>query len=202
VTIVSPDPADIETLSEVIADAFHTLAPSRWLIPDPVARRKLFPRYFRLYVEHALACGLVHTTPDRTAVALWLPAGDGTPEPEPAYQERLLAITGPWTGRFRAFDSALEQNHPSSPPHEHLAVIAVRPGRQGRGTGSALLQAHLAALDRDQRPSYLEASSAHSRQLYRAHGYSDHGPPIRFARNVHMYPMWRPPLTPDQGSTP
>ena len=53
---------------------FFDLPPSRWLVPDPAARRAIFPSYFRLYVEHALACGLVHTTPHHDAVALWLPA--------------------------------------------------------------------------------------------------------------------------------
>ena len=67
----------IEVLSQVIADAFFPLAPCQWLIPDPAARRDILPGYFRMYVEHAMADGLVHTTPGRdAAVAIgWRAAG-------------------------------------------------------------------------------------------------------------------------------
>jgi hypothetical protein len=65
----------------VAAAAFHDLAPSRWLIADPEARSAIFPGYFRLILAHAMAAGLVHTTPGRDAVALWLPAGPGVPGP-------------------------------------------------------------------------------------------------------------------------
>ena len=62
-------------LSQVIADAFFDLAPCRWLIDDLAARREIFPGFFRMYVEHAMADGLVYTTAGRTAAALWIPTG-------------------------------------------------------------------------------------------------------------------------------
>jgi hypothetical protein len=37
-------------LSQVIAEAFHDLPPSHWLIADPDVRRRVFPGYFRIYV--------------------------------------------------------------------------------------------------------------------------------------------------------
>jgi hypothetical protein len=46
-------------------------------------------------VEHALAVGVVHTTPDRSAVALWLPAGAGGAGPPAGYDARLAALTAP-----------------------------------------------------------------------------------------------------------
>jgi hypothetical protein len=46
--IVRAGEADIETLSQVIAEAFFPLAPSRWLIPDDAARRAIFPGFFRM----------------------------------------------------------------------------------------------------------------------------------------------------------
>jgi len=190
--LVRADQSDADQLSHVIADAFFDLAPSLWLIADPAVRREIFPGYFRIYVEHALTAGIVHTTPGRTAAALWLPAD----APPPAdYEARLTAATAPWTSRFTAFDEALDRHHPAGTPHRHLAILAVRPDRQGRGTGTALLRAGHAALDADAIPAYLEASSSRSRDLYLAHGYTlrpgapyhlpDGGPP--------MWPMWRPP---------
>ena len=65
--VITAGPADADTLSDLIAEAFFHLPPSRWLIGDPAARRAVLPSYFRIYVEHALATGIVHTTPGRTA---------------------------------------------------------------------------------------------------------------------------------------
>jgi hypothetical protein len=77
-------PADLDVLGEVIATAFHDLAPSRWLIADPTARSAIFPGYFCLLVAQAMAAGW-HTIPGRDAVALWLPAGPGTTGHWPGY---------------------------------------------------------------------------------------------------------------------
>src|ERR1035437_6291207 len=191
-SVVIADGTSVGVLSQVIAYAFADLAVSRWLIPDPAARRRIFPGYFRLSVEHALAAGVVCTTPGQDAVALWLPAGEQPAPPPEGYDERLAAITGPWIDRFRTFDQALEVRHPAGLAHHHLAMFAVRPDRQGHGTGSALFRAHHAALDRDGTPAYLEASDLRTRRLYRAHGYADCGAPLTFPGAV-MYPMARQP---------
>jgi GNAT superfamily N-acetyltransferase len=193
--VVLADETCIGVLSQVIASAFADLAVSRWLIPDPAARHEIFPGYFRLYVEHALADGLVCTTPARDAVALWLPASQEPAPPPEGYDQRLAAVTGPWIGRFRTFDQELDRRHPTGTAHHHLALLAVRPDRQGHGLGTALLRAHHAALDRDQIPAYLEASDLRTRRLYRAHGYAACGGPLVLPGAV-MHPMWRQPSTP------
>ena len=198
--VVPADAADLDTLGQLIADSFADLAPSRWLITDPDARRAILPGYFRMHVEHALANGQADTTPDRAAVALWLPTGAGRPAPDPVYDARLAAATSPWTDRFRAFDAVLERHHPASAPHHHLAILAVRPDRQGHGIGTALLRAHHAILDQAALPAYLEASSLRARRLYLAHGYSDHGLPICLSSGVLMYPMLRQPGDQEQAS--
>lgn len=194
--IIHAGAADLDALSRVIADAFDDLPPSRWLIPSQTARDLIFPPYFAIFVEHALTSGIVHTTPDRAAVALWLPA-DGQPPPPPGYDTRLAAATGPWLDRFRAFDAALEGHHPAG-PHHHLAMLAVRPGRQGCGIGTALLNAHHAELDRLGLPAYLEAASLRTRGVYLRRGYADHGTrPIRLPDDgPRMWPMIREPAAP------
>jgi len=193
-TVVAASAADLDTLSHVIAEAFHPLAPSQWLTPDPAARRAIFPAYFRLYLEHAMASGVVHTTPGRTAAALWVHVGaDGPAEPAD-YAARLSAATGRWAYRFRAFDAALDSRHPTGVPHHHLAILAVHPDTQGQGTGTALLNAYHHTLDHHTRvPAYLEASDQRTRRLYLAHGYTDHGPPIQLPGGPDMFPMWREP---------
>jgi GNAT superfamily N-acetyltransferase len=191
-SVVIADGTYTDTLSQVIADAFCHLAVSQWLIPDPAARHRIFPDYFRLYVEHALADGIVCTTPGQDAVALWLPASETPALPPEDYDQQLATVTGPWIDRFRAFDQALEGRHPTGFAHHHLAILAVHPDRQGQGIGTTLLRAHHATLDSDGIPAYLEASSMPSRRLYRAEGYDDHGGPIGLP-GAAMYPMIRQP---------
>jgi GNAT superfamily N-acetyltransferase len=195
--IVPATGADSGVLAEVIAEAFFSLAVCEWLIPDRAARRAAFPGYFGLYVEHALADGLAETTPDRAAVALWLP-GTGPGEPPPGYTQRLAALTGPRLATFQTFDQILDRHHPAGVFHHHLAILAVRPDVQGQGIGTALLRAHHAALDHDGIPAYLEASSQRSRALYLRHGYTDHGQPIHLPDDGPpvMRPMWRPATQP------
>ena len=186
------EPGDAEVLTHVIADAFFGLAVSQWLVPDPRTRRAIFPGYFRLYVEHALAEGVVLTTPARDATALWIPVGpDGPGEPPEGYHDQLAAVTGPHLARFETLDEQFDRHHPAGVPHEHLAILAVRPGRQLLGIGTALMHARHAILDRDGTPAYLEASDPAKRDIYRTHGYTDRGQPIQLPDGPAMYPMWR-----------
>jgi GNAT superfamily N-acetyltransferase len=193
--VITADPADAEALSDLIAQAFLHLPPSRWLIGDPGARRAIFPSYFQIYVEHALATGIVHTTPDRTAAALWLPVTAAGPAPPAGYDTRLAAATGRWHSQFTAFDAELEAHHPAGAAHHHLALLAVRPDHQGQGTGSLLLAAHHAALDHDGIPAYLEAATVRTRRLYTRHGYHLRpDAPIQLpSGGPAMWPMWRDP---------
>jgi len=196
--VIRADDADAGRLSQVIADAFIDLPPSRWLISDRAARRDIFPGYFRMFVEHTLASGTVHTTADRSAVALWqFVEGQHEPCPDdyPAdYEARLAQLTNPFTDRFLAFDAALDECHPVGVSHHYLAMLAVRPDRQSAGIGAGLLRSYHQMIDEhDGAPAYLEASSDRVRGLYLRHGYAllpdgpcylpDGGPP--------MWAMWR-----------
>jgi len=215
--IVPAGPSDIDTLSQLIADAFHPLDVCRWLIPDTAARLRIFPAYFRMHVEHALADGLVHTTPDRAAAALWIP-GTGPAAPPDGYADQLAEVTGPWVERFRVFDVALDAHHLTGIQHHHLAILAVHPDRQGQGIGTALLEAHHATLDELRIAAYLEASDKRTRQTYVRHGYDDYSGPIVLPGGqtadtgndtqgqppavTFMYPMRRQPRPAGTGRRP
>ena len=187
------DPSDIRPLAQVIAEAFHNLLPSGWLVPDDKERAQIFPAWFQLYVEAAMAEGWVHTTPERNAVALWF---NGVPEVPHDHYEHLAGIVGAHLHRFVRFDWELDRRHPSG-PHHWLPIIAVKPGplgAQGLGIGSALLDFHHNTLDPIGTPVYLEAADLRSRGLYLRHGYRDHGDPFVLPDGgPPMYPMWRVP---------
>jgi predicted N-acetyltransferase YhbS len=125
------------------------------------------------------------------AVALWYPHYDPAVGPE-HYETHLQAACGPNTRRFQLLDEAFAKHHPTD-DHDYLAFVAVTPGMQGQGLGSALLQAHLQELDRTGQSAFLEASSADNRRLYERLGFDaaparhlpDDGPPY--------WTCWRPP---------
>ena len=56
-------------------------------------------------------------------------------------------------------------------PHDYLPIVGTRPEQQGRGIGTALLGPVLERCDREQRPAYLEATSARNRTLYARLGF-------------------------------
>ena len=184
--------ADADQLALTIAQAFHNLAPCQWLVEDPAIRARIFPAYFQLYLELGIQAGTVLTTPDRKAVAIWLPVTPGSIPTLPDHDNRLAAIVGPRADRFHTFDELLDERHPAEPAHEWLAILAVHPSRQYRGIGTFLLDHYHALLDRDGTPAYLEAAEPGLCPLYRRHGYHEAaGGPIRLPAGPDLVPMWR-----------
>jgi len=195
---VPAGPQDLDILSQVVAAAFLSLPPSRWLISDPAGRARAFPGYFRILLDWAMAAGTVTTTPARDAAALWIPALSRPPAPPPDYPVRVAAVAGDHAARFAAFDAALEEHHPAGAAHEWLAILAVRPDRQDHGTGSALLRSRHRHLDRAGLGAYLEAASPRARDLYLRHGYALRpGAPLHLPEDgPPMWGMWRDPQQP------
>jgi ribosomal protein S18 acetylase RimI-like enzyme len=194
VQIVPAAAGDASLVAGLIATAFHDLDAARWQIPDDDQRRAILPAIFQEYVHHSIEHGNVEVSTDMTAAAVWtVETGAAKPHPEPA-TGRLAAALGPQAAEHvHVFDLALHEREPVGARFEKLALLAVRPGCQRRGLGSALLAHHLADLDQRQIPAYLEASSKQSRELYRRFGFRDQGEPITLPRGPQLYPMWREP---------
>jgi amino acid transporter/GNAT superfamily N-acetyltransferase len=192
-SIVAAEPGDAQKLSTVVAAAFHPLAPCQWLIPHAIQRRVALPAYFRILVDHALSRGIVETTLDRTAAALWLPVGPDGPEVPDRYEQRLKDAVGPHLERFEILDDQFEQHHSTGIPHQHLAILAVHPDHQHQGIGRALLAHRHQVLDAERTPAYLEASDKTNRDWYARQGYCDIGDEIRLPDGPLMWPMWREP---------
>ncbi|MFC4016827.1 GNAT family N-acetyltransferase [Micromonospora sp. GCM10011542] len=186
-------PQETALVAARIAEAFVDLEVTSWLVPDPSKREAVLAGDFEILVGHAMRHGMVHATADRSGVAVWFPSVGEPPPPPEEYDARLAAACGEWTDRFRHLDELFEANHPH-PDHHHMAFLAVQPGRQGQGIGSALMRHHHAWLDANAMPAYLEASSPRSRDLYARHGYRA-GEPFRVPDGTPFWPMWRDPVT-------
>jgi GNAT superfamily N-acetyltransferase len=142
---------------------------------------------------------------------------DPRPGRPPRDLPRLAQITGPWAHRFAAFDAELDAHHLAGTEHHHLAILAVRPDRQGQGIGTALLDAHHTDLDQKGITAYLEASDERTRRIYLRHGYTDYGTAIRLHDGLlagdtrdtagqptdgsRMYPMVRIPRSGTRGES-
>nr|WP_133877163.1 GNAT family N-acetyltransferase [Actinoplanes brasiliensis] len=197
--IRTPTPADQQTVSELLAEAFLHGDLADWLIPHLDTRARIYPHYFALHVEHALTHGQVEMNEDATAVAIWY-AIDGEPLPElPDYSQRLADLTGRFQPRFAALDQAMHDHHPYDPPHLYLAFLAVHPDLQRRGVGSALLRHRHDQLDETGAAAYLEATGLRNRRLYTRHGYRPQ-PVLRLPAGPPLYPMRRVPTTTPQAS--
>jgi len=186
------DAGDIAASADLIALSFDHLAANHYLVPDERQRLSVMREFFFLLTEHAAnGAGEVLLTEDGAGTAVWF---DRTTEPtEPdGYEERMTAAAGEFIGRFNELDLLFEKNHPT-PPHWHLAFLAVHPDRWGHGLGGALMDHTHARLDAAGVPAYLEATNPDNQRVYRRHGYQDMNPfAILLADGTPFYRMWRP----------
>lgn len=87
--------------------------------------------------------------------------------------------------RWARVAEAMGRTHPLQ-PHWYLAVLGVRPDRQGRGFGGQLLDELARVVAREPAPLYLESDRAESVAFYRAHGFE-----IRGVTRVFDLPCWQ-----------
>jgi GNAT superfamily N-acetyltransferase len=185
--------SELEDATALLVEAFLVSPVGDWLIQDVGVRRTVYEEYFALQVDRAHEYGRIRVAPDHdglSGVAVWF---ERTPPPDD-YDKRLSAACGPWLRRFQLLDEVLDRRHPTG-LHHYLAFLGVRPDRQRRGIGSALLAPHHAWLDDLAVPAYLEASTEGSRDLYLRHGYvlTDSEPLWLPEDGPPLWPMWREP---------
>jgi ribosomal protein S18 acetylase RimI-like enzyme len=199
IDIVRAEPGDEVTLAELASQAFAPLRIAEWLVPVESDRERVIASRAQLAITEAFSAGVVLTTRGRNAFAVWLPIPSFVPEPdpariEPAGRERAQVLAdacGGYARRFRRYDAILACHHPSTAGHHYLAMLAVRPGLQHEGIGSALLRPHHAFLDHHSTPAYT-VTPWETESFYTGHGYYRRGSPIELSGGALVLPMWRP----------
>ena len=169
----------------VLQLAFATDPPMRYIFARPEAYLAGFRRFAGATGAPSLCAGAAYLADGGAAAAIWLPPGvhgDGETVGEVvqayALPQRLSVLS--------QVGESLRRFHPDE-PHWYLSMIGVDPMRQGRGLGSALLEAGLARCDAEGGLAYLESSNPKNVPLYQRHGFEVMGV---------IQPEDFPPLTP------
>lgn len=193
VTIRRAHRGDRGTVNRLLHEAFFHDPVSLWVFPDEAYRRASHGVLMGAFIDMAFDDGWVDITEDGSAAALWISVAAGdhpTGEDGPA---QTRAEVDPDNERIEQVGRLTGDIHPTDRDHEYLQMIAVAPGRQGEGLGTALIESVLERCDREGRPAYLEASSARSRGLYERLGYTFMGRTVDLPDGPRMWPMWRDP---------
>jgi ribosomal protein S18 acetylase RimI-like enzyme len=186
---------DAGALAQLFTAAFFNDPILDWISrsgPKRAAGLEAF--FFRLLCKRAIPAGEVWMSDDGAACAIWLPPGIPAWPVGLVAQLRLLPLFVRLCGfgrlaRGAAMSGAMEKAHPHE-RHFYLFFMAVDPSFQGRGLGSAILDATLKHIDEAGMPAYLENSNLRNTRLYERAGFvpqksiSPEGAPP-------LIPMWR-----------
>lgn len=202
VVIRTAGAGDREPVVRLLDEAFQDDPVSSWVFPGEAYRRRTHHRLMAAFTDAVLADGRIDLTEDGAACALWLPvpadghtgeeSGGGADDGPAQVREEV----DPDNERVELIARLTDGIHPSGRAHEYLWMIAVAPGRQGEGLGTALIASVLDRCDREGLPAYLEASSARSRGLYERLGFEFTGRALDLPDGPRMWPMWREPQAP------
>jgi ribosomal protein S18 acetylase RimI-like enzyme len=191
--------ADVEGIVTVLTAAFADDPVMTWIgrkdAKRDAGRRAMFTF---LVGTLGLAGNEVWTADDFSAAALWIPP-ERADLKLPWWEElklvpTIIAFTGlTGMGRVDAFRAVADRHHPKGRPHFYLMSIGVDPRFQGRGLGSALLDATLKHIDARGLPAYLESSNERNVPFYGRHGFEVTSTFRPRPGSPPLWGMWREP---------
>jgi ribosomal protein S18 acetylase RimI-like enzyme len=198
-TVIPIDRNQFKPAAEMMARAFHTDPLFTWMLPNETRRRKTLSWFLECMLDLGFRLGQVHTTPALDGAAIWL----GPDNPHISWWESIrsgLSIFPLRVGlshirNYFVIDQSFGEIHHQtvSGPHWYLCILAVDPSRQGTGVGQALLQYHLARVDQDQLPCYLETNNERNLAFYQKVGFSVSGQETPIPGGPTVWGMLRQP---------
>lgn len=183
---------DVAVLSGLLAAAFLHDPVQAWLFPDLGKRPARLRRFFELDIRHRLRSAQVVVRPDSTGVAFWHPPGGWRPAGTAvALAPAFVSLVGPRAWRAYRGLRAVEARHPGE-RHWYLSHLAVEPGSQGRGLGTALVRAGLELADAESVGAYLETANDANLAFYGCRGFSPVGM-TNVPAGPPVWALWRNP---------
>lgn len=171
-------PADLPALTDVLGRAFADDPMFvRLVAPDDRTEQRLATMFTGVLTYLSNELSDTFTTDERDAVAVWNPPGYQAPQGLDGVRmlRHMAGLTGwPRVTRMLSVVNRLDRRHHQlvPEPHWYLLALAVAPGRQGQGLGSALMRPTLKRCDRDRLPAYLETATPRNLPLYQRHGFA------------------------------
>jgi ribosomal protein S18 acetylase RimI-like enzyme len=163
---------EVQELARTLARAFTNDPMYRWLLAGARYETKA-EEVFATLLARAGEVGVVRTSPELDAVAVWLMPGRALVEGfrGVAFSLRMLKLIGSnAVTRGRELDAALAAAHPPE-PHAYLMIVGVDPAMQRRGKGTELVRAFVAAAEQANAAAYLETSVEHNVGYYEKLGF-------------------------------
>jgi ribosomal protein S18 acetylase RimI-like enzyme len=184
---------DTDVLADVLAAAFENDPFMTWLLPAATTRLHKVRRFFTLFVLSRMDVDRECSITEHGAT-VWAPPGKWrTPASRQVPELLGLARTvGRYLPRALSAVKALEKHHPDESTHWYLEALGVRPGHQGQGIGSRLLEPVLARCDTDQLPAYLETAVERNLRFYQRLGFHVREE-FDLGSGPHVWTMWRKP---------
>jgi GNAT superfamily N-acetyltransferase len=194
-TAVLARPADIDTLAEMLAKAFHNDALTRWITPDDDRRAQILPEFFRVFLEISVGYEAVYTNSRLDAALLFLPPGAWHEVEGRGVElsQRFAAILGDEVEMMATISGLQALHHPMGRAHYYVSFAGVDPDHQRHGAMSVLVDALLARADAEQMACYTEASSAGGTWAALRNGFVEVGVKIAIPGGPTLRPMWREP---------
>jgi GNAT superfamily N-acetyltransferase len=174
VEIRSADPGQVARLADVFGRAFVTEPVMSWPIggrTDDLEERCI--RAYALYLPPLLDGDLVWETTDGRGALVLVP-----PDQSEVWEDALAHVDDSTTHdvtddggrRHERFWAWVESKLPTEPVW-HLDSVAVEPGWQGRGIGSALIAFAVEQASRSSASMILETGTSRNVPLYERHGF-------------------------------
>lgn len=138
----------------------------RWLLPESQQYLTYFTQIVWLHAERTAATGGAYALADGRGAAFWYPPGIS---PDGEALASILTEAGVLDRLVPVWEQVIP--HQPDQPHWYLRQIAVDPVLQGGGSGSALIEAGLGAINELGEPAYLEATSPANQALYKRYGF-------------------------------
>lgn len=187
--------ADADRVAELLTECFMDDPLTRWILPDPRARRAALPGFFAVFVELSLDHGGIRVAGDCDAALLYLsPAGlAGAQRRDEEVQRRLAAAVGPGAAALLTILGLQAAHHPAHREHYYASFGCVRPDLQRRGCLTAMLGWLVERADREGVPVYAEASSPGGAATCLRLGFAPVGTAITLPDGPTLRPLWREP---------
>ncbi len=179
---------DAERAAWLVARALADDPVAGWVVPIPLHRKEIVPRWVLLRTVEAVLRGSVQVVGGFEAVAVWVSATHPPRPPQPLDPR----VAGPYVDRVAAVEQLGFAAQPADRPHHRLAFLAVRDVLRGQGIGSRLVARHHVRLDEVGLGAYTTATTPAARRFYERLGYADLGRPRRLPEGPPVWPMWRP----------